>query len=91
MVEVLMFYSWLTVDVFNAWHADACVALGIPHPNHNAATGEIDEDAQWTTAYTNATVVADDDVRAYVEQTVAELVPDGLGVPSEPPPSPDPF
>jgi hypothetical protein len=87
-----MFYSWLSLDDFNAWHADACTALGIPHPNHNAATGEIDESAQWTTAYTQPTVVAEDDVRAYVEDKVAELVPDGLGQPSEPPPSPpDPY
>ena len=84
-----MFYSWLTLDLFNAWHADACTALGIPYPGHNAATGEVDENAQWTTAYTEPVVVADDDVRAYVEQSVAELVPDGLGVPSEPPPAPD--
>ena len=84
-----MFYSWLTVNVFNSWHADACTALGIPHANINQATGEIDENAQWTTAYTEAVVVADDDVRAYVEQSVAELVPDGLGTPSEPPPAPE--
>lgn len=83
-----MFYSWLTLDLFNAWHDSAKLALGIPHPNYNAATGEIDENAQWTTAYTDATVVADDDVRAYVENSVASLVPVGLGVPSEPPPSP---
>jgi hypothetical protein len=81
-------YSWLSLDLFDAWHASACTALGIPHPNQNQATGEVDPDAQWTTAYTEAVVVAEDDVRAYVEQTVAELVPDGLGVPSEPPPSP---
>lgn len=84
-----MFYSWSSLDLFNAWHADAMLALGIPHPNRNAATGEIDPEAQWTTAYTEAIVVAEDDVRAYVETYVAELVPEGLGVPSEPPPSPD--
>ena len=84
-----MFYSWPTLDLFNAWHGDACTALGIPHPNRNAATGEIDEQAQWTTAYTESIVVAEDDVRAYVEQSVAELVPDGLGTPSEPPPAPE--
>ncbi len=84
-----MFYSWPSLDFFNVWHADAMQALGIPHPNHNAATGKIDEQAQWTTAYTEAIVVAEDDVRAYVEQSVAELVPDGLGSPSEPPPAPD--
>jgi hypothetical protein len=84
-----MFYSWPTFDAFNSWHADACTALGIPYPNRNAATGEIDANAQWTTAYTQPTVVAEDDVRAYVEDNVAELVPDGLGTPSEPPPSRD--
>jgi len=84
-----MFYSWLSLDAFNLWHADVCTALDIPHPNRNAATGEIDEHAQWTTAYTEAVVVAEDDVRAYVEQSVAELVADGLGQPSEPPPAPD--
>jgi len=84
-----MFYSWLSLDLFNTWHVDACTALGIPYPGHNAATGEIDEQAQWTTAYTESIVVAVDDVRAYVEQSVAELVPNGLGQPSEPPPAPD--
>jgi hypothetical protein len=84
-----MFYSWPSLDLFNVWHDSAKLALGIPHPNRNAATGEIDEQAQWTTAYTEAVVVTEDDVRAYVEQTVAELVPDGLGQPSEPPPAPD--
>lgn len=87
-----MFYTWLSVALFDAWHDSAKTALGIPHPGRNAATGEIDENAQWTTAYTEPTVVAEDDVRAYVEDTVASLVPDGLGAPSEPPPSPpDPF
>lgn len=84
-----MFYSWSSLNLFNAWHESAKVALGIPYPGRNAATGEIDENAQWTTAYTEPTVVADDDVRAYVEDTVALLVPDGLGVQSEPPLSPD--
>jgi hypothetical protein len=84
-----MFYTWLTIELFNAWHDAAKVALGIPYPGHNAATGEIDESAQWTTAYTDPIVVADDDVRAYVEQSVADLVPDGLGQPSEPPPAPE--
>jgi len=84
-----MFYSWPSLGSFNSWHSNAMQALAIPYPGRNAATGEIDPDAQWTTAYTEAIVVADDDVRAYVEQSVAELVPDGLGTPSEPPPAPD--
>lgn len=83
-----MWYRWDSFSGFEVWHADACMALGIPHPNHNAATGEIDLEAQWTTAYTNPVVVAEDDVRAFVDNSVAALVPDGLGVPSDPPPSP---
>lgn len=80
-----MWYSWLSFDLFNAWHDAAKLALGIPHPGRNAATGEIDESAQWTTAYTEAIVVADNDVRAYVEDSVATLVAEGLGLPSEQP------
>jgi hypothetical protein len=87
MGGVLMWYRWTDLEGFNAWHAAACQELGIPHPGRNAATGEVDEDAQWTTAYTEATVVADDDVRAVVEDDVAALVPEGLGVPCDPPPS----
>ena len=83
----VMFYSWISLDLFNSWHDAAKTGLGIPYPGRNAATGEIDENAQWTTAYTEPIVVAEDDVRAYIEQTVAELVPDGLGQPSEHPPS----
>jgi hypothetical protein len=83
-----MHYRWPSLAAFDAWHDAACAALGIPHPGRNAATGEVDPDAQWTTAYTEPTVVTDDDVRAVVEDDVAQLVPEGLGVPSDPPPSP---
>jgi len=89
MVGVLMWYRWTDLTAFDAWHTAACAALDIPHPGANAATGELDTDAQWTTAYTEAVVVAVDDVRAVVELQVAELVPTGLGAPSDPPPAPD--
>ena len=84
-----MWHQWPDLAAFTAWHDAACVALGIPHPNRNAASGEIDEQAQWTTAYTEPTVVSDGDVRAVVEDHVAALVPHGLGVPCDPPPVPD--
>lgn len=84
-----MFYVWSSVDAFNSWHDATCTLLGIPHANRNSATGEIDEDAQWTTAYTEVIKIAEDDWRAYVEDKVAELNPDGLGVPSDLPPAPD--
>lgn len=80
-------YTWASLIDFNTWHDKVCTALGIPHPGRNAATGEIDPEAQWTTAYTEAVVVADDDVRAIVEQHVAETVPNGLGNICEQPPT----
>lgn len=86
-----MFYFWLSFDSFNIWHESAKSALGIPYPGRNVATGEIDESAQWTTAYTEPVVVTENDVRAFVEESVAILVPDGLGIPSDPPPYRNPF
>lgn len=83
-----MFYSWFSLGEFDAWHESIKTALGIPYPGRNALTGEIDESAQWTTAYTVPTVVADDDVRAFVEDHVASAVPEGIGVPCDPPPAP---
>jgi hypothetical protein len=84
-----MWYLWADLAAFDAWHTAACAALDIPHAGYNAATGDLDPDAQWTTAYTDPVVVAADDVRAVVEPHVAELVPTGLGEPSDPPPAPD--
>jgi hypothetical protein len=88
MGGLLMHYRWTSLTAFTNWHNAICAELGIPHPNHNAATGEIDENAQWTTAYTEPIIVSDDDVRAVVEDHVAPLVA-GLGEPSEPPPTPE--
>jgi hypothetical protein len=84
MGGVLMWHQWPDLAAFTAWHDAACAALGIPHPGFNVASGEIDEQAQWTTAYTSPVVTATD-VRAVVEHDVAALVPDGLGVPCDPP------
>ena len=84
-----MWYRWTDLTAFDVWHNNACAVLGIPHAGFNAATGELDVNAQWTTAYTEPVVLAVDDVRAVVEPQVADLVPTGLGEPSDPPPAPD--
>lgn len=81
--------KWSSEAAFDPWHADAMSTLGIPHPGRNQATGEVDESAAWTTAYTEVVQVATNDWRAPVGDDVAELVPDGLGTPCNPPPSPD--
>jgi len=85
-----MWHQWSDLHLFTLWHDSACAALGIPHAGYNAATGELDEAARWTTAYTRAVIVAVGDVRAVVEPDVAELIPTGLGLPCDPPPSSEP-
>ena len=84
----MMWYLWDSSASFDLWHETAKAFLGIPYPGRNSATGEIDENAQWTTAYTEPLVLADDDVRAFVEDHVASVIPDGIGVPCDPPPAP---
>lgn len=81
----MIYYKWSSLDAFNIWHDAAKLALGIPFPGRNAATGEIDESAQWTTAYTEPIIVSETDVRAFVEDHIAALIPEGLGVPLQEP------
>lgn len=83
-----MWYKWSDIESFNVWHDAACIELGIPHANYNVATGELDSEAQWTTAYTNSVAVADG-VCAVVDAEIAELISDNLGVPCDPPSAPD--
>lgn len=82
------YYSWPSEAAFDAWHADAINALDLPSPGINVATGEPDLDAMWTMAYTSVAQVAEGDWRAPVEPEVAALIPDGLGTPCDPPPTP---
>ena len=83
-----MFYRWPSVAAFTAWHEAACGALDLPRAGLNMSTGAYDSSAMMTTAYTSAVTVAPGDVRAMVDGDVAALVPDGLGVPCDPPPAP---
>jgi hypothetical protein len=83
-----MWHQWADQQTFDVWHTAACAALGIPHAGFNAATGDLDEAAQWTTAYTDP-VTTDAGVLAAVDPDVAAQVPEGLGVPCDPPPAPD--
>lgn len=80
----LMFFKWESEEAFEAWHKNVKSGLGIPYANKNAATGEIDENASWTTSYT--TLKADDNgVKfAKVEDKIAQQFSEGLGEPHEP-------
>lgn len=86
MGDAVMWYSWTSAELFNAWHSDTCALLGLPRPGRNVFTGEIQADAEWTSSYTVAYVVSDTDIRAFVEDEVASLSPNMLGLPSESPP-----
>jgi hypothetical protein len=83
-----MWYSWLSLQDFNIWHDIICYKMGIPRPGMNFETGEIDQDAQWTTTYTKVLEVGPNDWRAIVEDGAVDLDPDHLGVISESPPVP---
>lgn len=82
-----MWYRWASAQDFFAWHKDTCVLLGLPRPGRNVLTGEIDATAEWTTSYTTAFIIDETDFRAFVEDSVAILSPNMLGVISEMPPS----
>lgn len=84
----MMWYSWNSLASFEEWHQAAKTFLGIPYPGRNSATGQIDESAQWTTAYTEPTVLAENDVRAFVEDYVSLAIPNEIGVLCDPPPTP---
>jgi len=84
-------YTWPTKTMFDQWHSVVIEGLGLPRVGHNAATGELEPDAAWTTRYTLVVKVAKNDWRAPVETTIANLFSDGLGEPSTPPPQPEEF
>lgn len=52
-----MWYEWDSQTGFDTWHNALCEQLGYPITGVNQATGLPDENAQKTTAYTNATQV----------------------------------
>ena len=79
-----MYYSWATVKSFNSWHKQVKTSLGIPYANRNSKTGEIDEDATWTTAYTELSEDDNSVKYAKVEHEIAETFSEGLGTPHTP-------
>lgn len=81
-------YRWTSIEAFNAWHEEVKKRLGIPHPNRSLATGRVrSTTAHWTLEYTSPVVLADDDVRAIVEEE-GKAFKEGLGEPCDSPPKP---
>jgi hypothetical protein len=86
----MIWYSWTTLETFNAWHETVIEGLGFPRVGVNQQTGQPEPEKQQTVVYTAVFAVDPDDWRAPVGDDIAADYPDGLGVPSEPPPDPEP-
>ena len=89
--------SFVDEAAFVAFHDAACADNAIPHPGRNGATGEVDPDAQWTTAYTDPVIDAGEikapvpaaDVDTYgLTVTTAPVWTDEAGAPVADPPAP---
>ena len=85
---------------FIDYHDKVCAVNGIPHPGRNAATGEVDPDTQWTTAWVapiddHGTIkanVPDDDVVTYsLTEADAPVYYNEDGTPVDDPPVPVDF
>jgi len=72
-------YKFESQLLFDAWHNLVKTDLGIPYPNRNLKTSEIDENAQWTTSFIKPVVVAENDLRIYLLDKYAETYFQELG------------
>jgi hypothetical protein len=79
-----MWYLWSTLAAFNEWHEAAKLELGLPRPGVNQATGEVDQDAEWTLVCA-AGVETENGVVAFLSDDVAAAAPDFLGTPTNSP------
>lgn len=74
-------YRWKSLAEFQQWHNAAKAALGIPRPGKGLSSNRERTANQWTLAYTEAYIVAKDDVRAIVEADALHVP--GLGEPCD--------
>lgn len=72
-------YSWESLESFDAWHVNVVKSLNLPRVGYNAATNEEQPEAQWTTSYTQVREIGSNDWRGIVESEVAEQFAEGLG------------
>ena len=64
-----MIYKWNSMEAFILWHETIKVELGIPK--------------EGTLEYTDAAIIAINDIRAFVRESEADLFPELIGVLSE--------
>jgi hypothetical protein len=72
-------YKFKSQDLFDVWHEIVKADLGIPYPNKNLETGEIDEDAQWTTSFIEPYIVSETDLRIYLTDEYSSTYSQELG------------
>jgi hypothetical protein len=75
-----MWCKWLSIEDFNAWHEAIKATLGYPFSSVDSSGNKCEP---MNTNYTMAVIVANDDIRAWVDEKYAH----GL-VSSEAPPQP---
>lgn len=63
--------KWDSIEAFNAWHDAIKTELGLPKPSVDDA-GNVVDDAIVNTDYVLPVIVAEDDIRANVENAYAE-------------------
>jgi hypothetical protein len=66
-------YKWTSLELFNAWHEAIKTELGLPKQSVTIDGSEVIGGVV-TDKYTNAIVVADDDIRAVVEALYADAL-----------------
>lgn len=83
----MIWVKWTSLEAFNSWHEEVKAQLGLPKMSVKA-NGEIDPTAVISTDYVLPTIVAENDIRAFIgEQYAAGLEvsfdPNDKGIASE--------
>lgn len=66
----MIWVKWNSLDNFNTWHDEIKTILGLPKLSINE-DGEIVEDAIITDSYVSPIIVAEDDIRALIDEVYA--------------------
>jgi len=72
-------YKFESQAFFDEWHNQVKAQLGIPYPNKNLQTGEVDENAMWTTSFIEPLIVSENDLRIYLADEYSETYSEKLG------------
>ena len=71
--SIMAWVKWDSIEAFNVWHDAIKAALGLPKPSVDDA-GNVVDDAIISTDYVLPVIVAEDDIRANVEDAYAQIL-----------------